>query len=363
MNWHKAKPRLSVLWPLCLFLLGLLPPSRLQAAAPVPDRDIVYSARYYSRGPEITHYHLWRINSDGTGRTQITSGTNDDDSPIWLPDGKTIFFIRRGEGTNTFCTVQKEGGPVIQLTNFHADFVWPHGLAPDRHAMGIRTGIGQKESLSIFDFQARKSSSLGSNWRILWSPDSQKVFVQALSPAKSYILNLASGASFTISNEYQGVTWLDSQTLVAEVSQSGAVYPQLAIVRADGIIERSLRVRFAAPQEWSNFADDLYAIPGDPATILYARHAGNSSAGSAQAFYRLSLQSGAAVFIAQGRDLAWSPDHQFFCTGTGRDLAALNPVSSVWVSSLWIVSLQTGQSRKLVGGLVSVGEFDWRPAR
>ena len=54
------------------------------------DRDIVYSARYYAPpgSHRTSHFHIYRINPDGTGKTQLTFGMLDDYAPKWSADGK-----------------------------------------------------------------------------------------------------------------------------------------------------------------------------------------------------------------------------------------------------------------------------------
>lgn len=37
---------------------------------------------------------IWKMNSDGTGKTQITKGTDRDSYPLWSPDERQIAFIR-----------------------------------------------------------------------------------------------------------------------------------------------------------------------------------------------------------------------------------------------------------------------------
>jgi Tol biopolymer transport system component len=37
--------------------------------------------------------HIWRVNSDGSGSIQLTTGTEGESGPRWSPDGKTIAFI------------------------------------------------------------------------------------------------------------------------------------------------------------------------------------------------------------------------------------------------------------------------------
>src|ERR687887_1887465 len=39
--------------------------------------------------------HLWRINNDGTGATQLTYGDRGESSPRWSPDGSRIAFLAR----------------------------------------------------------------------------------------------------------------------------------------------------------------------------------------------------------------------------------------------------------------------------
>ncbi|MCK5175342.1 MAG: hypothetical protein KAR47_18250, partial [Planctomycetes bacterium] len=41
------------------------------------------------------HYHLWKINSDGTGLKQLTDGDYDDFEPCWLPSGDIVFVSTR----------------------------------------------------------------------------------------------------------------------------------------------------------------------------------------------------------------------------------------------------------------------------
>jgi len=54
-------------------------------------RKIVFS---YRKG-DSPHYHLYVINADGTGLTQLTDGPYDDIEPTWLPDGRIMFVSSR----------------------------------------------------------------------------------------------------------------------------------------------------------------------------------------------------------------------------------------------------------------------------
>jgi len=47
------------------------------------------------RKGDSEHYHLWRIDADGTGLTQLTDGAFDDFEPCWLPDDDIVFVSTR----------------------------------------------------------------------------------------------------------------------------------------------------------------------------------------------------------------------------------------------------------------------------
>ncbi len=77
------------------------------------DRDIVYAARYYAPpgSHQTSHFHLYRINPDGTGKTQITFGSAEEGFPHWTADGKQITFVVYHEVPPflTLCRVDADG--------------------------------------------------------------------------------------------------------------------------------------------------------------------------------------------------------------------------------------------------------------
>src|ERR1700735_2512181 len=47
--------------------------------------------------------HLWRVNADGSGLMQMTSGADGENTPRYSPDGNTIAFIaKRGGAPEAF---------------------------------------------------------------------------------------------------------------------------------------------------------------------------------------------------------------------------------------------------------------------
>ena len=66
----------------------------------VRDPQVHYDGKkiLFSYRPSGTdHYHLYEINTDGTGLRQITSGPYDDYEPTYLPDGDILFVSTRAK--------------------------------------------------------------------------------------------------------------------------------------------------------------------------------------------------------------------------------------------------------------------------
>jgi hypothetical protein len=329
-----------------------------------PQADIVYSARYYKPGEEPSYYNLWRINSSGSGLVQLTSDSSNDHSPFWLADGKTVLFVRETANIRTLCTVGEHGGPVTELSVLPDGYIRMESVAPNRRSMVFLVRDSEWK-LILFEIATRQQRDLSAGFTTAWSPDSQRLYVSSWikSEQSAQILNLATGSQMALTGDLRAAAWLDDNTLVADKFTKGeSEQARLVIMHADGVTERQVLLPFIRDDEndeLSPFADSLFAIPGDPDRIIYGRHAGDSTAGSAQLFYLVSLKGGQPTVVAKGRDLVWSSDNRFFITGDGRHLEPLDLKRNVWVSPLSVVSLADGKIRTLVQGLVSVKGFDW----
>jgi len=85
--------------------------------------------------------HIWKVNADGSGSVQMTSGADGENSPRWSPDGKTIAFIaKRGtepEAVNQILLISTMGGEARPLTN-HATAVSNISWSPDGTSIYFR---------------------------------------------------------------------------------------------------------------------------------------------------------------------------------------------------------------------------------
>jgi dipeptidyl aminopeptidase/acylaminoacyl peptidase len=85
--------------------------------------------------------HIFRVNADGSGLTQMTAGMNGENSPLWSPDGKWIAFVaKRGtelDAVNQLFVLPANGGEGIALTT-HATAVTNPTWSPDGASIYFR---------------------------------------------------------------------------------------------------------------------------------------------------------------------------------------------------------------------------------
>ena len=78
---------------------------------------------------ENTVFHLFKVNVDGTGLTQLTEGDTDDFGPCWLPNGRIAFVSERRGGyircfsglavrNHTLFSMQADGSDIVPLSYF-----------------------------------------------------------------------------------------------------------------------------------------------------------------------------------------------------------------------------------------------------
>jgi hypothetical protein len=102
-------------------------------AARLPDRA------FYHFRPE-TCYHLFQLNADGTGLTQLTDGPWNDFDPCFLPNGRVAFISTRIGGqlrcgfrpnpAYTLHAMQRDGNDIIPLS-FHDTNEWHPSIDHD----------------------------------------------------------------------------------------------------------------------------------------------------------------------------------------------------------------------------------------
>lgn len=79
---------------------------------------------------ENGNWDIYTINTDGTGKTQLTTDTSDDRSAYFSPDGSKIVFVSDRTGNNDIWLMTADGSNKVQLTTSTSDDITP-SWSPD----------------------------------------------------------------------------------------------------------------------------------------------------------------------------------------------------------------------------------------
>lgn len=91
---------------------------------------IAYSANRYDEASQTETQAIFTMGADGSGRVQVTDGSEIDEGPIWSPDGAKIAFSRKsGDDSEVFVT-NADGTGLVNVSN-HPALDWPASWSPD----------------------------------------------------------------------------------------------------------------------------------------------------------------------------------------------------------------------------------------
>jgi hypothetical protein len=361
------------------------------------ERDIVYAARYYAPpgSHNTSHFHLYRINPDGTGRTQLTFGNTDECAPHWSPDGHWIAFIRlttlakdkygsvRHGGT--LCLLAATGVSAKQLIDLGPDDLYGWGSpvwSPDSRTVGIdRQQTLKAETANgvyLIDIQKAHIKHLSGMSHLSWSPDGRWML---MATDKNYqIRNTATGTQKTLTTALESVKWIAPALLVGIERDAKTKLPSVCVFDARGQETQRIILRFEAAYAYLGTGGgdplersaDLLAIPSQVQTLVYALSNSNSTVGVDYLFLIMPPNNGALSYLIEGQFLAWSPDGTFFCSAPGRDKTPYEkrpladeggPLAegrTVWTAPLYVRAIKNGPMRQLTPRLSLVTGADWR---
>lgn len=343
--------------------------------------DIVFSARYYylPSSHKRSHFHLYRINPDGSGKRQLTFGKADDLAPLWSPDGARITFVRyltTPKGTKqVLCVIKAGGGAVVPVLPIpptmllrKGDYSWAQN--------GLTLLVwGKPISLSGRTGNLKLKHKIGAR---LPSPDGRYLYLSSgpFSSEPDTIMEVRSGASVRTQVPLQGAIWWDSKTILGVIyGQTGP--PHLCAMGVDGkvIFNRLVYQKVALGEEgMAPNREDLESTgpctslqkrPHDQEHVVIWIDKSNSTVRPLYSFYLVTISTGQAMRIRfSGQFLTWSPNGRYFCTAD-RQLQPYGTHSDgtkrvVWGTPLMLGDMQTHQDMSLTKGLVWVEGADWR---
>ena len=151
-----------------------------------PDgTKIAYSQPDYTARPRVSH--IFVVNADGSGNTQLTSGEVFDESPSWSPDGSRIVFSRE-----TGHRVLESGGL-----------------------------LGGERSLVIMDASTGANQQVVANGRFYsprWSPDGRRIAYVKSDQLGIIDTDGANARILTGGVHIEGLAWSPDGTRIAYVS-------------------------------------------------------------------------------------------------------------------------------------------------
>lgn len=327
------------------------------------DRNIVYAARYYlSPGKKgHSHFHLYRINPDGSGRIQITHGNYDDTVPRWSPDGKSVLFNRDIKGRDSICMVSSAGGAVKICAS--ASYIFDARWDPTGRRVSFFQSVegSQDYWLSLIDISNMKVRRYLPADSCAWSPDGRKLYVSSEEHGGG-ILDLRTGKYANIGADLREAVWLDSNIILVYHGLKPGISPTLRVLSIKGQVQKELPISIKEPDITGDgaFPDALYRIPGQPDEVIYAAHAGDSTSGSWGLFYLVNLKTGAFHRVSDGDGISWEAGGNRFATGYPRELTERKPDEYLWTSPLTIISTNGYTKKNIVSGMVWVDGIDWR---
>ena len=112
----KMKVESGILTPEVLWSFG-----RLGEIAISPNgKSVVYTTAWYSIEQNKSNSELYFMNSDGSGKKQLTFTTTYENSPVWINDN-SIAFLSSESGTSQIWVMNIDGGNKRMISSFETD--------------------------------------------------------------------------------------------------------------------------------------------------------------------------------------------------------------------------------------------------
>lgn len=131
------------------------------------------------RSDESGNQDIWIINTNGTGKMNLTADfTGDDGDPNFSPDGTKILFTSDRDGDNELYTMDLTGGNVVQLTMNTGDDIYP-AWSHD----GTKIAYSDEGNIAVMDANGQNAMTLtsgGLDFSPSWSPNGSQIAYHAM---------------------------------------------------------------------------------------------------------------------------------------------------------------------------------------
>ena len=370
--WRKSAAFLlaSVLGVTCVATRA----SQARVAKTASSGDIVYGARYYLKPGTRegqSHYHLYRINPDGSGKRQITFGAHDDDLPLWSPNGKTIAFLRDDKA---LLLANADGTNITKLLDLGSTNTYWDGLkwSPDGKNIGFihhaKVGKLERDVLHVVNVRTLKTEQIEGVSKYAWSPDSRKLMLDR-DVAGIRVLDWPSQTVQKMTLNPSMFAWLSNDkwvgTIETDSNDPGGI-KQLTIYNLKGETVANFPIPKNQDGDYADWRSYVEPIPNTSQAFLFASDESTSS-GHEDVYYRASAVDGHMARLAEGQAFAFAPDGKRFLNVSYRDTPSYDTLPNGHKRLVYTTKLQIGTSEKdlrdIVSGFVYVDNADWRAPR
>jgi hypothetical protein len=303
--------------------------------------EIVYSARYYlppgSSGH--SHYHIYRVDPDGTHRLQLSFGNSDDYCPVWTGGDDRISFYREVKpSSDCYSMEMKQDGShlhrIRQVNEFdifdhHSQSMmrWDNEWSPNRRYDCATTDMGN--DINIIDSESTKSiGKVPYSGGIVW-----------LSNSEFATLNIINSGKF-------------------EITTYNTFGRQLSCILLN---DTSSRDNLEETEEY--WAADFWSFTFHPNTARPGSYFVEMWAKRTSVLYALDPARKTIKFLTNADCESWSPDNSTFCTCVFKGTSPYDSERVVWTSLLATVDPQTLKVRIIQGGLIDCSGADWKDGR
>jgi TolB protein len=151
--------------------------------APEPEKTSSHNRLLAFTSEQDGNPEIYTVHADGSGSSNLTNDSANDNSPAWSPDGQKIAFTSERSGISDIFVMNPDGSDVIPLTDntgYDGFFTW----SPNGQKIVYLASSGNDSNfaqLMVMDSDGNNKVSLtesGSYIFLGWSPNGQKIVYQ-----------------------------------------------------------------------------------------------------------------------------------------------------------------------------------------
>ena len=233
--------------------------------------------------PSEHYYHIWEVNSDGTGLRQLTAGSYDDTMPCYLPDGGIAFMSTRRKGyarcfgaqfstrwdTYTLHRMESDGSAIRTLSH-HDTNEWYPAVSHTGHILYARWDYIDRDAVTHQNLWASRPD--GTNPIAVWgnaTPNPHCTFQAQPIPDSHKILFTASAHHSITAGS---IALLDPTVAADGLEAVERITPEIPFPESES---RNIRQYYAAP--WP-LSENFYLVAYSPYPLQWEPHANRREA-------------------------------------------------------------------------------------